>query len=740
MDRSKRPPPVRGTSLMERLGGWSYRRRRLVVAAWIALLVTLLALGSAAGGTFSTQFRLPGSESQEALDLLASHGFGDRTGAQGQIVFEAEQGVDDPTVRAAMKQFFAQVDAVAPDTSIVSPYTPEGAQQIAEDGRIAYAEVNFADRTGEEYELVADDIKVLLHEVSVPGLRVELGGDVFAEWSEPSSEAIGLLGAMVILLIAFGSLLAMGLPVLAALFGIGTGISLIQLSTNFIDMPDFTTAVAIMIGLGVGIDYALFIVTRYREGLAQGLRPRDAVVVATNTAGRAVLFAGTTVVLSFLGMFFMGMDLMRGFAVGTSITVLMTMLASVTLVPAALGFAGRHIDCFGLPHRKRSEGRPHTSFWYRWSRVLQRHPWPAAIAGLAILLVLAAPVLALRLGFSDAGNRSASDTSRQAYDLLSEGFGPGFNGTMLVAVETPRGEADREVLEHLSQRLNETPGIAFATAPIASPAGGLAIIQIVPTTSPQDEATADLVHRLRDDVIPASVAGSSLDPKLGGITAAAQDFSDFTADRLPIFFGAVLTLSFLLLLAVFRSVLVPLKAIVMNLLSIGAAYGVLVAIFQWGWGLELFGVGKDGPIEAWIPMMLFAIVFGLSMDYEVFLLSRIREDYDRTHDNALAVANGVASTARVISAAAAIMIFVFGSFVLGDERALKIAGLGLAVAVAIDATVVRLVLVPATMELLGDRNWWLPRWLDRVLPALHVEATPDAVPPTEPAPVLAGDR
>jgi putative drug exporter of the RND superfamily len=740
MNRSTRPQPVQGTTLMERLGGWSYRRRKLVVVTWAIMLVGLIALGSTAGGAFNTQFRLPGSESQAAIDLLSAHGFGDRAGAQGQIVFEAEQGIDDPAVRMAMEQFFAAVDATVPDTTVVSPYSPEGAQQVAEGRQIAYAELNFAERSEEAYLLVDEDVKALREEIAVPGLRIELGGDVFAEWAEPSSEVIGLLGAMVILLVAFGSLLAMGLPILAALFGIGTGIALIQLATNFVDMPDFTTPVAIMIGLGVGIDYALFIVTRYREGLAGGLRPRDAVVVATNTAGRAVLFAGTTVVLSFLGMFFMGMDMMRGFAIGTSLTVLMTMLASVTLVPAVLGFAGRHIDRFGLPHRKRSEVRPHASFWYRWSRLLQRYPWPAAIAGFAILVVLALPVLSLRLGFSDAGNRPTADTSRQAYDMLSEGFGPGFNGTLLIAVETPRGDADHEALGQLSEALNATDGVAYASNPIASPDGGLAIIQLVPTTSPQDEATSDLVHHLRDEVIPGAIGSSGLDPKLGGVTAASNDFSDYVGGRLPLFFAAVLTLSFVLLMAVFRSVLVPLKAIVMNLLSIGAAYGVLVAIFQWGWGLEWFGVGKEGPIEAWIPMMLFAIVFGLSMDYEVFLLSRIREEYDRTRDNALAVANGVASTARVISAAAAIMIFVFGGFVLGDDRALKIAGLGLAVAIAVDATIVRLILVPATMELLGDRNWWLPRWLDRLLPALRVEAEPGHGTPPEPVPVLAGDR
>ncbi|MGE5596276.1 MAG: MMPL family transporter [Hyphomicrobiales bacterium] len=709
--------------MLKALARTCYDRRWIVVGAWVALLAALIVLAATAGGAFSTKFELPGAESQDAFDILEDHGFADRAGTQGQVVFEADQGVNDPAVRAAMEDLFAKIPQVVDNATVVSPYDPAGAQQIAPDGQIAYAEINFADRSQEDYTKAGDAIKELRDDVEVPGLTIELGGDMFAGFSMPSSETIGILGAVVILLIAFGSLLAAGLPILAALFGIGSGISLIAIGTNFIDMPNFTDPTAAMVGIGVGIDYALFIVTRYRQGLHDGLHPRDATVLAVNTAGRAVLFAGTTVVISLLGMMVMGLDMIRGVAIGTSLAVLMTMLASVTLVPAGLAFAGRSIDRFGLPHRRSAEGDIRESFWHRWSRILQAHPWPAAAVGLVILLVLAAPVLSLRLGFSDAGNRPTADTSRRAFDMLSEGFGPGFNGPMLLAAETPNGQADLGVLAGLSDRLNQTDGVEFASPPILNEAGDAAIIQLIPTTAPQDRETADLVHNLRDDVIPAATDGSGLDVKLGGSTAAAQDFADFTGDRLPIFIAAVLALSFLLLLTVFRSVVVPLKAIVMNMLSIGAAYGVLVAVFQWGWGLSLLGVGREGPVEAWVPMILFAIVFGLSMDYEVFLLSRIREEYDRTGENGLAVADGLAATARVISAAAAIMVFVFGSFILGDDRALKMAGLGLAVAVAVDATVIRLVLVPATMELLGKANWWLPRWLDRSLPTVHVEAT-----------------
>ena len=465
----------------------------------------------------------------------------------------------------------------------------------------------------------------------------------------------------------------MGLPIVTALFGIGTGAAIVLSVRTVVDMPDFTTAAVAMVGLGVGIDYALFIVTRYRENLTAGLDPERSVVRAIDTAGRSVLFAGTTVVISVLGLLLMKTSIMRGVAIGISIGVLTTMVASVTLLPALLGFVGRNIDKFGLPHRKRPEGEIKESGWTRWSHVIQRRPWPAAIIGLAVLLLLSVPLLSMRLGFTDAGNRPTADTTRRAYDLVADGFGPGFNGPLLLAAETPDGEADLATLNELSTKLNETKGVAFATPPQANDEGTVAVLQVFPTTDPQAEATADLVNRLRDDVVP-SVTRGAVDVKVGGLTAAADDFASYTAARLPIFMAAVLILSFLLLMVVFRSLLVPLKAVIMNLLSIGAAYGVVVAVFQWGWGASLIGVGREAPVEAWAPMFIFAIVFGLSMDYEVFLLSRIREEYDRTGDNATAVADGLALTARVITAAALIMFCVFGSFVMGPEVALEADG------------------------------------------------------------------
>jgi RND superfamily putative drug exporter len=702
-----------------------YRRRRRVVIAWIVLLVSLAGLSSAAGGEFLDEFQLPGSESQEVSDRLAAHGFASRAGFTGQIVFRADQGIGDPPVRQAMTALFARFEAGIPGTEVVSPYAPEGGGQVSRRGpTIAYAEVNLSDRNSKQLQQAGATARRLVSDVDVPGLRVELGGDVFAEEAPFGSEGLGFLAAMVILLVAFGSVLAMGLPLLTALAGIGAGVALVGLAVNLIAMPSFSTQAVLMIGIGVGIDYALFIVTRYREGLHDGLSPEHATVRAFDTAGRAVLFAGTTVIIAVLGLLTIGLDMIRGLAVGISVGVLMTMLGALTLLPAMLGFVGRNIDRLGLPHRRRRHSGRRPPAW-RWSGLVQRRPWPALLVGAVALLVLAVPLSSLRLGFGDAGNRPTTDTTRRAYDLLSEGFGPGFNGPLLLLVETPGGAADQQTLARLAGSLHRTAGVAFVSPPIRNQAGDAAVLQVFPTSPPQDQATTELVGRLRDQVVPAVTGGSGVSVLVGGLTAAGLDFAGYTAKRLPWFVGTVLVLSLLLLVVVFRSVLVPLKAVVMNLLSIGAAYGVVVAVFQWGWGASLIGVDRQGPVEAWAPMMLFAVLFGLSMDYEVFLLSRIREAYDQTRDNAAAVAGGLAASARVITAAAAVMVCVFASFVLGVDRSIKLFGLGLAAAVLLDATVVRMVLVPATMQLLGDRNWWLPRWLERVLPTVHVEASED---------------
>jgi RND superfamily putative drug exporter len=709
--------------MLERLARTMYRHRRRVVVAWVVVLVGGYMLANALGGAFRTEFKLPGTESQAAFDLLQKSSFRDRQ-VQGQIVFEAQQGVNDPAVRDAMQHLFAEIEQKIPNVAVVSPYSTPGQRQIGRnDPHIAYAEVNFADRSNEQFSDDGKAIKALGNKVKIAGLQIDYGGDMFA--TNPingTTEAIGILAAMIILLIAFGSVLAMGLPISTALFGVGTGVAFVLMLRSVIDMPDFTTAAVAMVGIGVGIDYALFIVTRYREHLSAGLDPERSVVRAIDTAGRAVLFAGSTVVISVLGLLLMRTSVMRGVAIAIALGVAATMAASITLLPALLGFVGTNIDKFKLGRRHTTVTGDTKSSWYRWSRLIQHRPWPALIGALAVLLVLAIPLFSMRLGFNDAGSLPTSDTTRRAYDLVSKGFGPGFNGPLLLAAATPHGETDMAALNRLSDTLNHgVAGVAFATAPQTNALGDVAIMQVFPTTGPQSAQTADLVSRLRDHVIPATVS-EQVHVDVGGITAAADDFAHYTATRLPIFVGAVLILSFLLLMLVFRSLLVPLKAVIMNLLSIGAAYGVIVAVFQWGWGSSLVGVGRHSPIEAWAPVFIFAVVFGLSMDYEVFLLSRIREEYDRSGDNATAVADGLALTARVITAAAAIMVCVFGSFVFGPEVALKTMGLGLAVAVLVDATIVRLVLVPATMELLGDWNWWMPKWLDRILPRVHVEA------------------
>ena len=709
--------------MLERVARWSYQRRWTVLGIWIVALVGSGFLASAAGGDYSNDFSLPGAESQEAYDLLSDR-FPEFSGETVDIVFKAEQGVIDPAVGTAMSTLFTDLASLDHVVAVESPYTEQGARQIAPDGQIAFATVRFENLNQQPVPIeVIEELRERIDEIDVPGLTVEAGGNavVFSEFEEPGgAESIGFLAAILILLVTFGSVLAMGLPIMMALFGIGIGISLVFVFANFLNVPDFTPQLASMIGIGVGIDYALFIVTRYRQHLHAGQDPEAANLAALVTSGRAVLFAGTTVVISLLGMLLMGFAFVEGAAVGSATTVLVTMLASVTLLPAVMGFAGRTIDRWRLPWF-RVGGDPHTSMWFRWSRVLQRRPLIPAILGLAALVVLALPVFDMRLGFADAGSGDTSRTSRRAYDLLSEGFGPGFNGPLLLVADLSGSEGPAD-LEALGQRLGQTEGVVATSPPIPNETGDTAVMTVFPTTSPQDEDTEALVRGLRTDVIPDAMAGSDTRVLVGGITASVIDFSSVNGDRLPILVGVVIAVSFLLLVVVFRSIVVPIKAAIMNLLSIGAAYGVIVAIFQWGWGKSLIGVETTAPVEAWVPMMLFTILFGLSMDYEIFLLSRIREEYVRTGDNALSVANGLAATARVITAAAAIMITVFLSFVFGfDERSIKLFGMGLAVAIFVDATIVRLVLVPATMELLGDANWWFPKWLDRIVPRISIE-------------------
>jgi len=716
---------------MKTLAELSYTRRRWIVVGWILLLIGLWVISSAVAGKYGSDFALPGSESQRASDLLEARGVNERGGGAFQVVFHADQGIADPVVRQRMEQFFSDVATNVDQVEIGSPYAPENAYQVSADGRIAYAEVFVAERDETDVVKAAGEVKALRSQIDVPGLQVELGGaDELAEASDPPSEMIGIGAAIIILIIAFGSLLAMGLPILVALFGLGCGIALISLLTRVLAVPEFATEVAALLAIGVGIDYALLIVTRYRQALYDGLEPRAAVVLAVDTSGRAVLFAGLTVEISLLGMFLLNLDFMRSIALACVFAVLMTMLASITLLPAMLGFVGRNVDRFGLPHRiSQAEGEVARSFWYRWSRIIQAQPWLALLLSGGLLVALTLPLPSMRLSFSDAGNRPDSDTTRRAYDLLSEAFGPGFNGPIYAVVDTQGVSGSDASVSRLVDAIDDTPGVAAVADPEPIPDADLTFLTVFPDSEPQSKQTTQLLHRLRDETIPPAVSGSGLHVLTTGSSAYVVDFSDYIGSRLPWFIGAVLVLSFLLLLTVFHSLIVPVKAVLMNLLSIGAALGATILVFQQGFLAGLLGVSKNGPVEAWAPMFIFAIVFGLSMDYEVFLLSRVREEYDRNGgDNTRAVADGLAATGRVISAAALIMVCVFGSFIFSSDRGGKMIGFSLAFAVFIDATVVRLILVPAAMELMGRANWWAPAWLLRHLPAIRVDASPsDAV-------------
>jgi putative drug exporter of the RND superfamily len=756
--------------MFARLARWCFHRRWLTVGIWLVVLAGIGVIGNVVvGSDYSSEFQIPASESASGFEVL-NEAFGENggSGQTGSIVFRAEAGVEDPAVEAAMSEFFAEVDEI-PGVGVVSPYDPNGLRQIDPSGTIAYATVNLSQSLGQTETMeIGTEIAEMAPELD--GLQVEIGGVALAEFEPPEAELIGLAFAIVILIVSFGSVLAMGLPIGIALFGVGVGTSLVALFSNFVGVPDFATTLGAMLGIAVGIDYALFIVTRFRDEMRRGRSPEEATVVALDTAGRAVVFAGMTVVVSLLGMLLIGLEFMSGLGIGAATTVAVTMFAAITLLPAFLGFAQERIEVtrwrgiiaagfmsmsllgLGLGVQPLLLGAPmavivlvagfalrplqrelpprtpkpvRETMPYRWSRLVQAHPWTALIVGSLVLVLLAAPVLSLRLGFSDEGNFSEDTTTRRAYDLLAEGFGPGFNGPLLVA-GTLTDPGDLAVVAGVAEAIAATEGVQAVSPPIpddvASPTAVL--IQVIPTTSPQDEATIELVERLRADVIPGLVAGTDLELFVSGSVAASIDFTEYLSDRLVIFIGVVLVLSFVLLMMVFRSLLVPLKAVLMNIISIAAAYGVVVAVFQWGWLGGLIGI-EPAPIEPFVPIMMFAIVFGLSMDYEVFLLSRIREEWDRTRDAKNSVADGLAATARVITAAAAIMIVVFGSFLLEDDRILKLFGVGLAVAVFLDATLVRMLLVPATMELLGERNWWLPGWLDRLLPRLNVEGPSD---------------
>ncbi len=708
--------------MLVRLADWCYRRRRLVVALWVVSLAGAFALSAAFGGEFKQNYLQPGSESKAASDTLTAS-FPQRAGDTVQVVVHADDGVTAPDVMARAEKIFTDVAGSKHVVSVTSPFSDAGTAQISQDGTTAYADVALDMK---DNEFTVAQAKALVDPILAAGddsLQVEVGGPVakLSQVAPVGSEAIGLLAAVIILLVTFGSAVAMGLPLLTALFGLGIAIGVGGLVMRVVDVPDWAPPVAAMVGIGVGIDYALLIVTRFRGSLAQGQDPHRATLTAITTAGRAVIFAGLTVVVSLLGVLLMNQPSMTGFAFSVIPAVLIVMAASVTLLPAMLGFAGRNIERLHVPFVRRDVRSYDASRWYRWSRFIQHRPWIAAVGSFVVLLALAAPFLGIRFGFPDAKNDPSSYTTRQAYDLLAGGFGPGFSAPLLLTV---RGETDdllRTAADTVGDQLDAVKGVALVEPAVLNPAGDTALLRVVPATSPQDEATEDLVNRLRDDAVPAASADTGLTVHVGGSVAANLDTTRGTLDRLPYFFGGVLLMSFLLLTLVFRSVVVPVKAVIMNLLATSVALGVLALAVSGGPLGDLVGIPEETPIPIQLPIGIFAILFGLSMDYEIFLLSRIKEEYDRTGDNALAVADGLAKSARVITAGAAVMVTVFASFILGGDVLGKMFGIGLATAILVDATVIRMVLVPATMELLGDRNWWLPGWLDRLLPNIHVE-------------------
>ncbi|MFJ3665440.1 MMPL family transporter [Streptomyces sp. NPDC090106] len=708
---------------------WCYRHRLVVLFLWVGALFGLGAAGSAAGTDYANVFSLPDTDSKRAYDLMTK-AFPQSAGDTDTVVWKVDEGsVRDASVRSRIEPALEEIGAMKGVGEVTSPYAEDGgAAQISGNGRIAYAQITFAEQANAVPKELVQDVVDTARAAAGDGLQVELGGQAIARTQEPpqgTAELVGVLAAAVVLFLAFGSLFAMLLPIIVAIAGVGTGMMSTSLLSHVTDVPEVAPLLGSLIGLGVGIDYALFIVTRHRRGILRGDDPEEAAVTALNTSGRAVLFAGGTVCIALAGMLVMNMRFLDGVVIATSLTVVLSVLAAITLLPALLGLLGPRV----LSRRQRRrlaatgpEPVEASGLAARWSSYVQKRPRSVAALAFVVMLILAVPVLSIRLGATDQGNHQESQTTRQAYDLLAEGFGPGFNGPLQVVV--PKGDA-----QALAASIESTEGVAQVAA--MPPANGISVIQVVPTTSPQSERTDQLIDRLRDDVIPAS----GTEAHVGGVTAVFKDFAAVTGERLPYFVAAIIGLGFLLLLIAFRSIVVPLTAALMNLIAAAASFGVLVAIFQWGWGTELIGIGKEGPITAFLPVIMLSLLFGLSMDYQVFLVSRMHEEWVHTKDNARAVRVGLAETSRVINCAALIMICVFSAFVLSGDMEGAMAGIGLAAAVALDAFILRTALVPAAMHLLGNSNWWLPQGLEKRLPHLAVEPKEDETPAVEaPAP------
>jgi putative drug exporter of the RND superfamily len=708
------PANTPGYGLLARLADLAYRRRGRMVLAWLAVVAATVVIAPRLAGEFSTEYATAGSESQAAADLVAER-FPGTSGDTIEVVWRAQGGANDAAVLTRVGRFLGQAERLEGVAAAQPP-------RVSRDGTIALTRLELDRRALDVPGRTGTRLIELAEAASGDGLEIELGGPPIRNAQEGGSpEVVGLIAAAMILLVAFGSVVAAGLPIAIALFGLGLSVLLIGVLAAVIDVPGFAPAIAGVVGIGVGIDYSLLILTRFRTALASGSDPRLAAVEAVTTAGRSVLIAGTTVVISFLGLFLLGVAFLYGVALSVSLAVLIVMAAAVTLLPALLAFAGQRVNRLQIPGLGRAPSADGGRLARRWSHLIQRRPWPAAILGAVVLIALAAPALGLRFGFPDEGNDQPGTTTRAAYELVSRAFGPGANGPLLLAADVRAAGAEEE-LPALADRLRAHPGVAFVSQPRANNARDAALLTVVPTSSPQDAATSELVHRLRDDVLPGVEKGG-LDVHVGGLTASVVDQADLVRSRLPLLIGAVVGLSFLFLLAAFRSPLIALKAAVMNLLAVGAAYGVLALAADGGWFGQLLGIDSEAPVPPFMPVMMFAVLFGLSMDYEVFLLSRMREEYLGHGQTPRAVADGLAKTARVITAAAAIMVAVFLALAVSDEIFLKLLGVGMATAILLDATIVRMVLVPALMQLFGSANWWIPRWLDHRLPRFDVDRT-----------------
>ncbi|MGW3141738.1 MMPL family transporter [Streptomyces sp. NPDC001139] len=711
---------------MAALARWCVRHRLVAVLLWLLAFGGVSAAAAVAGSAYSNDYEAPGTESGAATKLL-QRGFPGLGGDSDTVVWHVKDG----TVRAAdveqtMNQTLDKIADLPGVASVSSPYDGQGTGRISSDGHTAYATVTFDHRAEDIKKSEAEAVVRTAEAARADGLRVELGGSAVA-LTEPSgghvAEVVGVVVAAVVLFLAFGSLAASVLPIATALVGVGTAYASIVLLGHAMTVADFAPMLGMLIGLGVGIDYALFIVTRHRRGLKRGLSVTEAVTNAVTTTGRAVVFAGATVCIALLGMLILRLGFLNGVAIAASLTVVLTVAASVTLLPALLSLIGMR----ALSRRERrrlAEQGPQpelpTGLAHRWSALVERHPKLLGVVALAVMTVLALPTLSLHLGTSDQGNDPKSSTTRQAYDLLAEGFGPGVNGPLTVVTKVG-GAEDRLALDNLDATVRDTKGVASVTPVTYDSAGDTAFFTIVPTSEPQSQKTSDLVDRLRTEVLPRAETGTALDLHVGGVTASYDDFAGVIVGKLPLFVGVVIGLGCLLLLLAFRSIGIPLKAAAMNVAAVAAAFGIVVAIFQWGWGSELLGLGRAGPIEPFLPVIMVSVLFGLSMDYQVFLVSRMYEEWLETGDNRRAVRVGLAETSRVINSAAVIMISVFLAFVLSGDRVIAMFGIALASAVALDAFVLRTLLVPALMHLLGGANWWLPRWLDARLPRISIE-------------------